>query len=53
MSWKLKQARGKGSVPKGMNLNSFLVLAVLTGVLYWNGADIFNNMLRLFAAGLG
>jgi flagellar biosynthetic protein FlhB len=51
--WKLEQARKKGSVPKGMDFNSFLTLAVLTGTLYISGPGIFSGMLRLFAAGLG
>ena len=51
--WKLKQARGKGSVPKGMDLSSFLALAVLAGTLAISGPAIFSGMLRLFAAGLG
>ena len=51
--WKLSQARGKGSVPKGMDLNSFLALAVLAGTLAISGPAMFNSMLRLLAAGLG
>lgn len=51
--WKLEQARRKGSVPKGMDFNSFLALAMLTGTLFISGPRIFSGMLRLFSAGLG
>lgn len=51
--WKLRQARAKGSVPKGVELGSFLALTVLACMLYWNGPALFSGMLRLFAAGLG
>ena len=50
--WKLRQARGKGAVPKGMDLSSLLALAVFAGTLAISGPAIFNGMLRLFAAGL-
>lgn len=50
--WKLQQARLKGSVPKGMDLNSFASLAVLTGTLYFSGRQLFESLQRLFAAGL-
>jgi flagellar biosynthetic protein FlhB len=50
--WKLQQARKKGSVPIGMDLNSFMALAVLTAMLYFSGRQIFTSLQRLFAAGL-
>ena len=50
--WKLQQARKKGSVPKGMDLSSFVALAVLTAMLYFSGRQIFTDLQRLFAAGL-
>lgn len=50
--WKLQQARGKGSVAKGMDLNAFVALAILAGTLYVSGPAIFNSMLHLLAGGL-
>jgi flagellar biosynthetic protein FlhB len=50
--WKLQQARKKGAVPKGTDLNSFMSLAVLTAMLYFSGRQIFTGLQHLFAAGL-
>lgn len=50
--WKLQQARKKGSVPKGMDLNSYISLAVLAAMLYFSGRQLFVDMQRLLAAGL-
>ncbi|WP_151448603.1 EscU/YscU/HrcU family type III secretion system export apparatus switch protein [Lacisediminimonas profundi] len=47
--WKLEQARRKGSVPKGADLNAFLALATLTGMLYHGGRSLSDGMLRLCA----
>ncbi|MBK4735684.1 EscU/YscU/HrcU family type III secretion system export apparatus switch protein [Noviherbaspirillum pedocola] len=50
--WKLDQARKKGSVPKGMDLNAFAALSVLTVFLYFKGPRLLETGSRLFAAAL-
>ncbi len=51
--WKLEQARKRGSVPRGQDLNSFLSLLVLLAVLYFAGAQLVKQSLHLAAAALG
>jgi flagellar biosynthetic protein FlhB len=50
--WKLEQARKKGSVPKGLDLNSSFALAVLTAFLYFSGPRLFDAAAHLFAVAL-
>lgn len=50
--WKLQQARKRGSVPRGQDLNSFVALLILLAVLYFAGAQVVTHSLQLASAAL-
>jgi flagellar biosynthetic protein FlhB len=50
--WKLEQARKKGTVPKGMDLNSFVAIAVLIATLHFTGMHLFAGLARLFSTAM-
>jgi flagellar biosynthetic protein FlhB len=50
--YKLEQARKRGCVPRGQDLNSFLALLVLLAVLYFAGAHLVKRSVHLAGAAL-